>query len=112
IYVASEATFYRVLKQEDLSAHRGPQKPRTHHRPEPHEATAPNRVWSWDITYLRTQVAGLYFYLYLAMDIYSRKVVGWEVHDRESADLASLLVQEACGREHIDEKGLVIHSDN
>lgn len=111
-YVASEATFYRVLKQENLCAYRGPQRPRAHHRPEPHEATAPNQVWSWDITYLRTAVVGIYFYLYLVMDIYSRKIVGWDVHGRESADLASALVEQACKRENIDGKGLVIHSDN
>jgi putative transposase len=53
IYIASEATFYRILRQERLLAHRGKPAVRTYHRPQPYTATGPNQVWSWDITYLR-----------------------------------------------------------
>jgi putative transposase len=112
IYLASESTIYRTLREENLLAHRSRSRPATHHRPEPFEATAPNRVWSWDITYLRTLVTGMYFYLYLVMDIYSRKIVGWEVHDREGSDLSSILMQDALAQEGIDGKELVVHSDN
>jgi putative transposase len=112
IYLASESTIYRILKAEDLSAHRSKSRPATHHRPEPHEATGPNQVWSWDITYLPTMVAGIFFYLYLIMDIYSRKIVGFEVHDREAASLSSKLIEAALKSEGIDGKELVLHADN
>jgi transposase InsO family protein len=112
IYLASESTIYRTLKEENLLTHRSRSRAATHHRPEPFEAIAPNRVWSWDITYLKTLVSGIYFYLYLVMDIYSRKIVGWEVHEREGSDLSSLLIQEALAEEGIDGKELVVHSDN
>lgn len=112
IYLASESTIYRVLKQENLLAHRSNSRAATHHRPEPHEATAPNQVWSWDITYLKSMVGGVFFYLYLIMDIYSRKIVGFEVHDQEASKLSSLLMEAALDSEGIDGKELVLHSDN
>jgi putative transposase len=112
VYLASESTIYRILKEEELLTHRSASRPPTHHRPDPFEAIAPNRVWSWDITYLKTVVTGIYFYLYLIMDIYSRKIVGWEVHEREASELSSLLMQEALTQEGIDGKELVVHSDN
>jgi putative transposase len=112
LYVASESSFYRILQAESLLRHRSAQRPPTHHRPEAYEAVAPNRVWSWDITYIRSSIRGMFFYLYLVMDIYSRKVVGWEAHERESSELGSQLIRNACEGENIDGKGLVIHSDN
>ena len=112
IYLASESTIYRILKEENLLTHRSRSRAATHHRPDPFEAIAPNHVWSWDITYLKTLVTGMYFYLYLVMDIYSRKIVGWEVHEREASELSSLLMQEALAEEGIDGKDLVVHSDN
>ena len=51
-----------------------------------HRATGPNQVWSWDITYLPTSIRGRFLYLYLVMDVWSRRIVGWEVHERETAD--------------------------
>ena len=69
IYVASEASFYRVLRKAGQLAHRGRTKPPTHKRPESIEATAPNQLWSWDITYLPSIVKGLFFYLYMIMDL-------------------------------------------
>ncbi len=111
IYIASESTFYRVLHANGLMAHRGKAKPRRHPRPEPHTATGPNQVWSWDITYLPAPIAGTFFYLYLVMDIYSRKIVGWEVHDTESDTLSSALIQGIIATEHPD-KPPVLHSDN
>jgi transposase InsO family protein len=112
IYLASESTIYRILKSENLSAHRSKSRPATGHRPEPYEATAPNQVWSWDITYLPTVVAGIFFYLYLILDIYSRKIVGFEVHDREAATLSSRLIEQTLKSEEIDGTELVLHSDN
>lgn len=112
IYVASESTFYRVLRDEKLLAHRGrtaPASPR--HRSE-HCADRPCQVWSWDITYLRTQIRGRFFYLYLMLDVWSRKVVGWRVEDEECADLASELLTTALDDEKHDGNGIVVHADN
>lgn len=78
-YLASESTFYRVLREERLLAHRGRSKPRESRSPAEHCARGPSQVWSWDITYLRSPVRGSFFYLYLIVDVWSRKVVGWRV---------------------------------
>lgn len=112
VYVASESSFYRVLRQTDQLRARGKAKPANHKRPQAIEASGPNRVWSWDITYLPTIVKGVWFYLYMIIDIYSRKIVGWEVFDSESADNASLLIRKTCLKEKIASKPLVLHSDN
>ena len=112
-YIASEASFYRVLREADQLHRRGKaQAPRTLSKPTGYKASAPNQVWSWDITYLATTVAGMFFRLYLVMDIYSRKIVGWEVHQNESAEHASRLIRKACLAEGISERGLVLHADN
>ena len=112
LYIASESTFYRVLREEGQLAHRSSARPAKAHKPKEHVARGPNEVWSWDITYLRSAVRGAYFYLYMVVDIYSRKIVGWEVHIEESAQLAAELVQSAIHREGADAKRLVLHSDN
>ena len=112
VYVASESSFYRVLRKADQLAHRGKAKPPKHKRPESLEASGPNQLWSWDITYLPTTVKGLFFYLYMIMDIYSRKIVGWEVFDAESADHAASLIRKTYLREGIADEPLVLHSDN
>ena len=93
-YIASERSFYRVLKENDLLKHRGKSKLRrkNNNKPEELKAVAPNQVWSWDITYLRAAVAGMFFYLYLFVDIWSRRIVGWEVHEYESAEISSLIM--------------------
>jgi putative transposase len=111
-YIASESTFYRVLHEAGELVHRGHTRPRKGRKPEEHVASAPNQVWSWDITYLRSPVRGVFFYLYLLVDIFSRKVVGWRVHLEESADLASALVREAVAAEGVDPDQLVLHADN
>lgn len=111
-YVASESTFYRVLKQAEQLKHRRDSRPATHARPKEHVAEAPNRVWSWDITYLRSPVRGRFYYLYLIVDVFSRKIMGWDVHEEESAAHASQLIAESCARHGVDATGLVLHSDN
>jgi transposase InsO family protein len=73
---------------------------------------ASNQLWSWDITYLSTTVKGIFFYLYLIMDIFSRKIVGWEVYETESTDYASRIFHKAYLREGIAGNDLVLHSDN
>jgi putative transposase len=113
IYLASESSFYRVLREADQLCHRGKaQAPRNVAKPKGYRATGPNQVWSWDITYCASTVTGLFFRLYLIMDIYSRKVVGWEIHEHEKAEYAALLIKKACLAEGITQKGLVLHADN
>ena len=112
-YIASESSFYRVLRDVDQVNRRGrAQAPRKVAKPDGHRATAPNQVWSWDITFLAASIRGAFYRLYLVEDIFSRKVVGWEVHEDESAEHASVLIGKACLAEAIHEAGLVLHSDN
>jgi transposase InsO family protein len=111
-YIASESTFYRVLHEEGQLAHRQRTRPRRRHRPKEHVARGPNEVWSWDITYLRSPVPGVFFYLYLIVDVWSRKIVGWSLRYEESAEYARDLVQQAIESEGADPKKLVLHADN
>jgi putative transposase len=111
-YLASESTFYRVLRAADQVEHRGRARAPTQRAPKAHRATAPNQLWSWDITYLATTVQGMFFYLYLIMDVYSRKIVGLEVFAAESAEHATTVVGRAYLREGIAGQPLVLHSDN
>jgi len=113
-YIASESTFYRVLKEEKLQHHRGrSQAPGKHAKPTSYTATAPNQVWTWDITYLNGPIKGQFFYLYLILDIYSRDIVGWEVWPEESAEHASELIKRTClSQKRLTTMPLVLHSDN
>lgn len=112
IYIASESSFYRILRDERLLAHRGKSAERRYHRPDAYRATAANQVWSWDITYLRAAVRGRFYYLYLVVDVWSRKIVGWAVHEREDSDLAAALIRQAASREEVEPGSLILHSDN
>jgi putative transposase len=112
LYLASESSFYRVLREADQLVRRGKAKPPARARPMPLQASAANQLWSWDITYLATTVKGLFFYLYLIMDVYSRKIVGWEVFETESAEQAAQVFHKAHLREGIGAQSLVLHSDN
>lgn len=111
-YLASESTFYRILRAADQLARRGRAKPPTRQRPAPLVATAPHQVWTWDITYLATTVRGSFFYLYLILDLFSRKIVGWEVHAHQSADHAAALFRQSHLREGVDRVALTLHADN
>jgi len=112
-YLASEATFYRVLRMTGQQHHRGrSQRPRRQAAPTTHAARGPNQVWSWDITYLPSPIRGQYYYLYLIEDIYSRKAVGWEVYDVESGEKAAALLQRSVIGEQCLHEPLVLHSDN
>lgn len=113
IYIASESTFYRVLRENAMNTERGNSKPRSQKLPTTHIASNPNEVWSWDITWLhRSDVRGLYYKLYMIIDIYSRKIVGYEVWETENATYSELLVRKALLSENIAGKSLVLHSDN
>ena len=112
-FIASESSFYRVLREADQVHQRGRSNaPRTVPKPEGFKATGPNQLWSWDITYLASSIRGSFYRLYLVLDIFSRKIVGWEVHENESAEHASLLIRKACLVEGIHWDGLVLHADN
>lgn len=111
-YVASESTFYRILREANQLTHRLASKAAKHKRPDPYEAHGPNQVWSWDISYLPTQVRGIFFYLYFIMDIYSRKIVGWSIHESEDSEHASMLIKQACLDETVERDQLILHSDN
>jgi putative transposase len=113
VYLASESTFYRVLKAHDQHHRRGrAQAPRLHAPPTSYTATAANQVWSWDITYLPSPVRGQFYYLYLIEDIFSRKAVGWDVYAQESGERAAELMQRTVMAEQCWNKPLVLHSDN
>ncbi len=112
-YIASESTFYRVLKAANQLQHRQRPKPaRQIKKPRALSATAANQLYSWDITYLPTRVLGLFFYLYLVLDIYSRKIVGWQIYEIESSALAADLMTDICQREGIQRNQVTLHSDN
>jgi transposase InsO family protein len=111
-YVASESSFYRILRAEDQMTHRGSPKPRSSARPEAIVAKGPNELWSWDITYLRSEVRGRFYYLYLIVDVWSRRIIKAAVHAEESSELAAKLVTEACREQRVEPNILTMHSDN
>jgi transposase InsO family protein len=112
-YVASESTFYRVLHAHGLQQHRGRARPPTP-RPRGHSAHGPWQLGAWDITYLPSHVRGKFFYLYAVEDVWSRKIVGDDVHDVESADLAADLIERIRDEAGplVNLRGWVLHSDN
>ncbi|MCK5919551.1 MAG: IS3 family transposase, partial [Methylococcales bacterium] len=114
IYLASESSFYRVLRDADQLHRRGRSTPaNTANKPHAYEASMPNQIWSWDITYLASEIKGMFFYLYLFMDIYSRKIISWEVYKNESAEQAAEVLRKARMAEVIlVNQKLVLHSDN
>ena len=111
-YVASESTMYRTLREARQLTHRQRSAPPRRYEPLARVADGPNQLWSWDITYLRGPVRGMFFHLYLIMDVYSRKIIAWMVHEEESATHASRLAEEACYVEGIAHGTVVLHADN
>ncbi len=111
-YIASESTIYRILKERGLLKHRSDSKPPQRHKPEELVADGPNQVWSWDITYLRSSVKGMFFYLYLILDVWDRSVVGWAVHEIQSGHLAAELFNKSCLHNCIQPYQLSLHQDN
>lgn len=112
VYLASESSFYRVLKEHKMLKHRQSSKPAASQRPKEHLATGPCQVWSWDITYLQTSVRGLFFYLYLIVDVWSRKIIAAQVFAEQSMDHSSKLFANACLIHGVQPEKLVLHSDN
>jgi putative transposase len=113
LYLASESTMYRLQRRHGMSRRkRRATRSQVTRSSTTHRATAPNQVWSWDITWLPTVVRGRFLFLYLVMDVWSRRIVGWTVATRESPDIAAELIQRVCRNDGIDPRGLVLHSDN
>jgi len=112
VYLACESTFYKILKERKLLEHRGKSERKSSERPAPLIATGPNQIYSWDITYLKSSIRGQFYYLYMFMDIFSRKIVGWRVHDCESMENSSALVEEIYLREGVLKGQVILHSDN
>lgn len=111
VYLCSESTMHRILREHGLSGQRRQSGVRDRH-PRPRlVATAPNQVWCWDITRVPGPVKGTWFYLYVIFDLWSRKVVGWTAHTTETADIARTMIDVSCGRERVDRHQLQIHSD-
>lgn len=111
-YIASESTFYRVLRRAGETTHRGRQRAPQRRPLSTWKATAPNQVWSWDITWLKSLTAGHWFYLYLIEDVFSRKIVGYEVYAAESGDYAAELLKRTVLSERCWQQPLVLHADN
>jgi len=115
VYLASESSFARVLRAHGQSARRGRAKaPKATRPPTTHVATGPGQVWCWDMTYLPATVTGRWFHLYLILDLYSRKIVGWEVHDSDDSAHAAHLVRRTALSEGIAtlQTKPVLHGDN
>lgn len=115
IYLASESSFSRVLRAHGQVRHRGRSKtPQRKRPPSTHVATGPRQLWSWDLTFLASKVVGQWFYLYLILDVYSRKIVGFEVHETDSSDHAVDLLRRTALSEdiHTLPKKPVLHGDN
>jgi putative transposase len=115
VYIASESSFHRVLRAHGQMNRRGRARPPRRSRPPTtHIAIGPGEVWCWDVTFLPATVQGRWFYLYLILDIYSRKIVGFEVHDTDSADHAAHLARRTALAEavHAMPARPVLHGDN
>jgi len=110
-YHCSTRTMYRILHDSHEVRERRNQLRHPNYKKPELLATAPNQVWSWDITKLLGPAKWTYYYLYVILDIYSRYAVGWMLASRENADLAKRLIRETIEKQRVDSKNLVIHSD-
>ena len=112
IYIASESTFYRVLRKHDQIHHRGKEQIRGLKSAPCLKASKPNQVYSWDITYLKSKIKGQFYYLYLMMDIWSRKIVGYRVEDCENMYYSAELFEEVFHQEKLKPNQVTLHADN
>lgn len=110
-YLCSWRTMYRILAGENQVRERRRGHSRRHYEKPELLATAPNKLWSWDITKLKGPVTWAYYYLYVLLDVFSRYVTGFMVAERESAELAGQLIEISCQRQEIEEEQLTVHSD-
>lgn len=111
-YIASESTMYRLLRKESEAQRRDAARTHVARSPRRHVATAPNQVWCWDITLFPRSIKGTFFYVYVVIDLFSRRIMGIDVRENESADAAAALVKRLCFESKVDSTQLVLHSDN
>lgn len=110
-YLCSTRTMYRILDQQEESRERRDQLVHPAYQKPELLATAPNQLWSWDITKMRGPVKWTYFYLYVMLDVFSRYVIGWMVADRETAELAKKFIEETVQKHGVPPGQLNIHAD-
>lgn len=111
VYHCSVPTMYRILRENaEVQERRNQLRHPTYAKPQL-LATGPNQVWTWDITKLLGPAVGVYFYLYVLLDLFSRFVVGWLIAEREAATLAEQLILDSCVRQQITREQLTLHSD-
>ena len=110
-YLCSERTMYRILERHGEVKERRNQRKHPNYKKPELLATAPNQVWSWDITKLKGPVKWTYSYLYVILDIFSRYAVGWMVATRETAALARQLIEETYRKQDVNPGELTIHAD-
>lgn len=110
-YLCAPRTMYRVLEENDEVRERRNQRIHPKHSKPELRATAPNKLWSWDVTKLKGPAKWSWFYLYVILDIFSRYAVGWMVAARETAELAKRLIEETIAKYGIDPEGLIVHAD-
>jgi putative transposase len=112
-YIGFESTFYRALKEAGKIAERTMAKSsQKNNKPNAQIATKPNEVWTWDISYLASQTRGQHYYLYMIVDIFSRKIVGVEAYDQELGEFAAAVLQRTVLSEKCIKKSTTLHSDN
>jgi putative transposase len=111
VYLCSISTMYRILRRQDEVRERRHQLQHPAYAKPELLATAPNQLWSWDITKLLGPTKWLYYYLYVLLDVYSRYVVGWLLAEHESAELAQQLIATSCEQQQIQPGQLTVHSD-
>lgn len=111
-YVASESTMERLLRREGLKKHRGPKRRKSVSKPREKFASGPCQIWTWDITCLRSPIVGNFYYLYMAVDVWSRKIIAFAVFDRECSELATTWMTAAMTGEQVSPKSLTVHQDN
>jgi putative transposase len=110
-YLCSIRTMYRILEQEGESRERRDQLVHPPYQKPELLATAPNQLWSWDITKLLGPAKWTYFYLYVILDVFSRYVTGWMVAHKEGAELAKQFIEETIGKHQVPAGQLTVHAD-
>jgi putative transposase len=114
IYLASESTFYRILKKHKQAKHRGKARAPKTRKKATHTARKPNEVWVWDISYLASNISGIYYKLYFIMDLFSRKIIAHEVWNEENAEHSKSLLHRVTLNENIipGHNPVILHGDN
>lgn len=114
-YLGSESTLHRILKAEGQNQHRGRARaPRARKTPTTHVATAPGQLWAWDMTYLLTPTKGRFLHLYVILDLFSRKILGWSVHQADHSDHVVALLKRTALAEGLPGMAHkpILHGDN